>query len=179
MNADMSTAPEIALLAGGTPWVPAPSPPTIGTLARELRQIADHPQRWWGLVRCSEDRSVSMGIELPVKRIAFAAWVTVLAPDDLGVYCDCDLMTVVAGAAAEESVADGGGVTTELRPGRMRVHGQGFVHQIRAAGQGYAISLHVRGSAERLIGESSQRATRAPVVTGHTGIAAITGTVRQ
>jgi hypothetical protein len=56
-------------------------------------------------------------------------------------------MTVVAGSVIEESVADGGAVATTLAPGRMRVHGQGQVHQIRAGGDGFAVSLHVRGGA--------------------------------
>jgi len=35
----------------------------------------------------------------------------------------------------------------DLRAGRARVHGQGQVHQIRANSKGFAITLHVRGSA--------------------------------
>jgi hypothetical protein len=52
-------------------------------------------------------------------------------------------MMLVAGDAVEESVADGGSVTTELRTGLVRVHGQGLVHQIRAASAGFAVTLHV------------------------------------
>jgi hypothetical protein len=157
VDLDMSVAPEIALLAQRVPagrpasGPPADGPgaglapgghaaarPTIGALAGELRLLADHPERWWGTVRFSEGRSEKIDLELP------GSWVVVLAPDDPGIYCDCELMTVVAGTVTEESVADGGAVTTELRPGPMRVHGQGQVHQIRASG-GFAVSLHIGG----------------------------------
>jgi hypothetical protein len=146
LNTDMSVAPEIAILA-----VPVQAPhsstatlaqrPTIGVLAAELRVIADNPQRWWGLVGFKPGRYEKIGLGGQ----GFAAWVMVLAPGDPGHYCDCDVMTLIAGEVAEESVADGGGVTTALQPGRVRVHGQGQVHQIRAIGDGYAVSLHVRG----------------------------------
>ncbi|MBV9446805.1 MAG: hypothetical protein JO345_13045 [Streptosporangiaceae bacterium] len=146
----MSVAPEIALLAQRVPAQPglagtgagaatgAAARPTIGALAGELKLIASHPERWWGAVRFSRGRSSKIDLEFP------GSWVVVLAPDDPGIYCDCELMTVVAGAVTEESVADGGAVTTMLRPGPMRVHGQGQVHQIRASG-GFAVSLHIRG----------------------------------
>jgi hypothetical protein len=71
----------------------------------------------------------------------------VLAPGDPGIDCGCEVMAVVAGAVTEESIADGGGVSTELSAGRMRVHGEGQLHQIRAGGDGFAVTLHVRGSA--------------------------------
>jgi hypothetical protein len=151
LNADMSAAPEIAQLASAaTAYVPAqasgaPAPrPTIGALARELRLIASSPERWWGLVRFNSERSEKIGLELPGQK-GFAAWVVALAPGDPGHYCDCDLMTLVTGEVAEESVADGGGVRTALRPGRTRVHGQGQVHQLRASGTGFAVTLHIRG----------------------------------
>jgi hypothetical protein len=56
-------------------------------------------------------------------------------------------MTVVAGAVTEESVEAGGGATTALQPGRLRVHGHGQLHQLRASGDGFAVSVHVRGGA--------------------------------
>jgi hypothetical protein len=33
-----------------------------------------------------------------------------------------------------------------LLPGRIRVHGRGQVHQLRASGDGFAVSLHLRGA---------------------------------
>jgi hypothetical protein len=150
MNVDMSVAPEIAVLAAPLPRQPAGTGdeagavragarPTIGTLAGRLRLVAGQPERWWGAVRFSHRRSEIADLEFP------GFWVAVLAPGDPGIYCDCELMTVVAGEVTEESVAAGGGVTTALRPGPMRVHGQGQLHQIRAGGSGFAVSLHVRG----------------------------------
>ena len=147
MNADMSAAPEIALLANPLPRQPAPvtTRPTIGTMAARLRDLASHPERWWGTVAFSPGRSEKVDLEFP------GCWLVVLSPGDAGLDCDCDVMTVVAGAVTEESVADGGGVTTALLPGRIRVHGQGQVHQIRAGEDGYAVTLHARGSASRLM----------------------------
>jgi hypothetical protein len=146
MNLDMSVAPEIALLAQPGP-VPAQSGgggrATVGTLAAELRVLASHPERWWSRVGFNRGRSEKIDLEFPGFSLA------VLFPGDAGVDCDCTVMTVVAGTVIEESVADGGGVTTELLPGRIRVHGQGQVHQLRAGGDGYAVTLHTRGSASR------------------------------
>jgi hypothetical protein len=141
VNLDMSAAPEIALLA--VPVQPSIARPrnTLGGLARELRLIASHPERWWEAVRYHSDSSetITLGV------FGVTAWVGVLAPGDPGLYCSCDLMMLIAGDAVEESVADGGSVTTPLQAGRMRVHGQGLVHQIRAASAGFAVTLHVRG----------------------------------
>jgi len=139
MNLDMSVAPEIALLGAGGGVVAARA--TIGALAAELRGIASRPERWWGSVRFTPGRSFKKDLEVP------GFWVVTLAPGDPGIYCGCEVMTVVAGSVIEESVADGGAVATTLQPGRIRVHGQGQVHQIRAAGDGFAVSLHVRGGA--------------------------------
>jgi hypothetical protein len=142
----MSAAPEIARLAVRVPSPAARSAPlTIGTLARKLQLIASSPERWWGLVRFHTARSERIDLDFP--GTGFTAWLVVLAPGDPGHYCDCDLMMLVTGEAAEESVADGGGVTTDLRAGRARVHGHGRVHQIRATGTGFAVTLHVQGSA--------------------------------
>ena len=67
----MSVAPEIAILAEAALLVPAqtaaraPQVPqvTLGTLARQLRMLAATPERWWGLVRFEEDRSVEIRVE--------------------------------------------------------------------------------------------------------------------
>jgi hypothetical protein len=138
----MSAAPEIAQLALQIPAQPGAL--TIGSLARELRLLASHPERWWGHAAYHTGRSEKMDLDSPAE---IAAWMMVLAPGDPGRYCDCDVMMLVAGEAVEESVADGGAVSTTLRAGRARVHGQGQVHQIRANSKGFAITLHVRGSA--------------------------------
>ncbi len=165
MNVDMSVAPEIARLAGPIPHRAgtAATRPTIGTLAGELSVLADHPERWWGLVRFNQCRSEKIDLDLvggfrgvPPEKHGPGFWIAVLSPGDAGIDCDCDLMTVVAGDVLEESVADGGGVATKLRPGRLRVHGQGQVHQIRASGDGFAVSLHVRGAVAGRCGDPSR-----------------------
>jgi hypothetical protein len=162
----MSVAPEIAILAGASPLIPARTAraetpgtraetpgtraetpgtrPTLGTLARHLRLLAAAPERWWGLVRFDPDRSVRIQLE---DRPEYRAWLVVLPPahagqqsagqQSAGQDCDCDVATVIAGEAT-----DGGPGSTVLRPGSMRVHGQR--HRLRGHGTGYSISLHAR-----------------------------------
>jgi hypothetical protein len=145
LTADMSVAPEIAILAGASLLVPAQptraatpgTRPTLGTLARHLRILAASPERWWGRVRFDPDRSVRIVIE---DQPEYGAWLVVLPPGDTGQDCDCDVATVIAGEATEG--APGGAV---LRPGSTRVHGQR--HRLRGHGAGYSISLHARASA--------------------------------
>ncbi len=138
----MSVAPEIAVLAEAALLVPAqtatraPQVPqiTLGTLARQLRILAATPERWWGLVRFDEDRSVRIRVE---DQPEYEAWLVVLPPGDSGRDCDCDVATIIAGEATEG--APGSAV---LRPGPTRVHGRR--HRLRGHGAGYSISLHAR-----------------------------------
>ena len=157
LTADMSVAPEIAILAGASLLVPAQptragtpgTRPTLGTLARHLRILAASPERWWGRVRFDPDRSVRIEIE---DQPEYTAWLVVLPPAHVGQPgvgqpgagqqssgqdCDCDVATVIAGEVTEG--APGGAV---LRPGPTRVHGQR--HRLRGHGAGYSISLHAR-----------------------------------
>jgi len=147
--ADMSVAPEIAILAEAARLVPAqPARPpegprlTLGTLARHLRTLAASPERWWGLVRFDPDRSVHIRVEA---RLGYEAWLVVLPPGDAGRDCDCDVATLIAGEATEATGATGGAPgRAALRPGATRVHGQR--HQLRGHGAGYSISLHARAT---------------------------------
>src|ERR1700722_11045969 len=168
MIADMSVAPEIARLAEtvllvpprpasgphpdgpegpeghdpGGPQGPGPAAArlTLGTLARQLRTIAATPERWWGLVRFEQDRSVRISVEA---HPSYHAWLVVLPPGDSGQSCDCDVVTMIAGEATEGSSA-----SATLRPGPLRVHGQR--HWLRGQGTGYSISLHARISTAEL-----------------------------
>jgi hypothetical protein len=150
LTADISVAPEIAILAEASLLIPAQSAragapgagPTLGTLARHLRLLAAAPERWWGLVRFDPDRSVRIEVE---DRQDYHAWLVVLPPGQQsdGQDCDCDVATVIAGEATE-----GGPGSAVLRPGPTRVHGQR--HRLRGHGAGYSISLHVRGIPARL-----------------------------
>ena len=157
MIADMSVAPEIARLAETVLLAPRPSAGgpnpdepdgpqgpdpaaarlTLGTLARQLRMIAATPERWWGLVRFERDRAVQISVET---HPSYHAWLVVLPPGDGGQSCDCDVVTMIAGEAAEGSSS-----IATLRPGSVRVHGQR--HWLRGQGMGYSISLHARISA--------------------------------
>ena len=141
LTADMSVAPEIAILAGASLLVPAQptravtpgTRPTLGTLARHLRILTASPERWWGRVRFDPDRSVRIELE---DQPEYGAWLVVLPPGDTGQDCDCDVAAMIAGEAIE------GAQGAVLRPGSTRVHGQR--HRLRGHGAGYSISLHAR-----------------------------------
>ena len=146
----MSVAPEIAILAAAALLVPAqqaaraPEGPrlTLGTLARHLRTLAASPERWWGLVRFSPDRSVQIKVEA---RPGYEAWLVVMPPGDVGRDCDCEAATLIAGEATEATEATKGAPgRAVLRPGVTRVHGQR--HRLRGHGAGYSISLHARAT---------------------------------
>ncbi len=122
----MSVAPEIAILAEASMFVPAQPAarqprdqrepreqqaydgppalrPTLGTLARHLRLLAAAPERWWGLVRFDPDRSVRIQVE---DQPGYRAWLVVLPPAQAGQQsagqdCDCDVATVIAGEATD------------------------------------------------------------------------------
>ncbi len=152
----MSVAPEIARLAEALTLVPAQppaqangqetgqetsqaiaTPPTLGSLAGQLRTTAAAPERWWSLVRFDPDRALTIGVgEDP----SFMAWLVVLPPGAAGRQCDCDAATLIAGDATEG--ADQAAAGAVLRHGSVRVHGQR--HWLRGRGAGYSISLHVR-----------------------------------
>jgi hypothetical protein len=144
LTADMSVAPEIAMLADApllVPARPAPRPRderpcqvTLGTLARRLRMLTATPERWWKLVRFDPDRSVRIEVE---DEPEYGAWLVVLPPGHAGQDCDCDVATVIAGEATEG--APGSAV---LRPGPTRVHGP--AHRLHGRGAGYSITLHAR-----------------------------------
>jgi hypothetical protein len=146
LTVDMSAAPEIALLAQADLLIPAQPAATVnvleiprqqltlGTLAQRLRMIAAAPERWWSLVRFAPDRSVKITIE---DQPSYVAWLTVLPPGDAGQPCDCDVVTMIAGEAAEGAAAG-----SVLRPGPTRVHGGR--HWLRGHGTGYSVSLHAR-----------------------------------
>jgi hypothetical protein len=146
LNAEMSVAPEIALLAAASLPVAtpaaneaAPGPLTLGTLARHLRMLSATPERWWGLVRFDPTRSVKIVVE---DQSGYGAWLVVMPPGDAGRDCDCDVATLIAGEATE-----GGAV---LRPWPARVHGPR--HWLCGHGAGYSISLHARATSGRAPG---------------------------
>jgi hypothetical protein len=150
----MSVAPEIARLAEAIPLLPAqhqawtdspdhckqsvkPAPMTLGALSRELRTIAATPERWWGLVRFEQDRSVTIVVE---EGPSYRAWLVVLPPGVPGQACDCQVATMIAGEATETPEGPGDGAV--LRPGPVRVHGSR--HGLQGRGTGYSVSLHAR-----------------------------------
>jgi hypothetical protein len=158
LNTDLSVAPEIAQLAD--PFVPPQlvtvAPRTAGRIAGTLTELAATPQRWWDLVRFDPDAPVRLQVPgVP------GAWLLVLPPG-VTVDCDCLQATALAGEATEAAVRPALGGTalgspaiastapasataqaSPLRPGRVRVHGAGMPHRLRAAGPGYSVTLHM------------------------------------
>jgi hypothetical protein len=135
VKTDLSVAPEIAQLAMPLMHVPPPSgstprqPATTGQLAAGLSILAAAPQRWWDLVRFNPDGPAAIAVPAP-----FDAWLLVIPPGHK-VACRCDLATLVAGEADVDS--------TQLRQGRVRVHGAAGEHVHVSVGHGYSVSLHV------------------------------------
>ena len=138
MNPDVSVAPEIAQLmerprpAGDRPVTSPARRPTMGDLARELRQLTGAPDRWWSLVRFDAEHPVRVPIPAAGP---YQAWLSILPPaasDDQ--LCGCDVVTVVAGELTEHG---GPTVLKPLVPGRIRVHG---AHQPGGAGPHHAVN---------------------------------------
>jgi hypothetical protein len=148
VNADLSVAPEIAQLAASfLPARPAGAQPdgarprTDGRLAGDLADLAAAPELWWDRVRF--DPAGPVRIPVPGEP---GCWLLVLPPGTAA-DCDCRLATALAGEAVEVTAV---AVTVSddqprpLRPGRVRVHGAGAPHRLRAAGPGYSVTLHAR-----------------------------------
>lgn len=121
-------------------------PRTDGRAAGDLADLAASPERWWDLVRF--DPAGPVRVALPG---APGRWLLVLPPGAT-VDCDCHQATAVAGEAVELPAAGPlsagtgpvgtGPAASPLRPGRVRVHGRPAPHRLRAAGPGYAVTLH-------------------------------------
>jgi hypothetical protein len=166
LNTDLSVAPEIAQLADPIAAAQhvAAVPRTDGRIAGALSELAATPQRWWDLVRFDPGGPV----RLPVPGEP-GAWLLVLPPGT-AVDCDCQQATALAGEATEaprepatgtalgETARGGtalgrgaqphgtqpnGTQPSPLRAGRVRVHGTGTPHRLRAAGPGYSVTLHI------------------------------------
>jgi hypothetical protein len=145
VNADLSVAPEIAQLAA--PHQPAARvgavPRTDGRTAGDLADLAAAPERWWDLVRFDPDGPLRIPVPGQPGR-----WLLVLPPGAV-TDCDCQQATAVAGEAVEAPAADQRGPGRPLRPGRVLVHGSRAPHRVRAAGPGYAVTLHAAVTSTR------------------------------
>ena len=157
MNLDLSTAPEIAQLAGGDlPHEPFGSKKgskalTAGGLAALVRETAADPARWWSRVRFDPERPVrtrlaaAPGWELwlvttpPEYRAGRGTRPTAAAARGAR-RRGCEVVTVVAGELAE--LTPDGGEMRPLRPNRVRVRGNGYQREAVNPGGCYAVSLH-------------------------------------
>jgi hypothetical protein len=149
MNLDISSAPELAQLAG----VPASAPPprnlgrgrtgmTPGRLAGMVRAALAEPARWWYLVRFDPERPVHVRLD---SAGGCELWLTSTPPGHCGAPhtggAGCEVLTVVAGELAERAITADGAAIRSLTPGRIRVHGEGDLHEVTNPGGSYAVSL--------------------------------------
>jgi hypothetical protein len=159
VNPDVSVAPEIAQLMEpplAKRAVAAGTGLTVGDLARQLKLMTGAPERWWHLVRFDPARPLV--VDIPVDG-PYRAWLTILppateatpattaAPVTATAPADtaerpCDVVTVVAGELTE---AGPGADPAPLTPGKVRVHGGGRTRRAVNTGDGYTVSVHLRG----------------------------------
>jgi hypothetical protein len=147
MNLDISSAPEVAQLARVPASAPQRNPGsaatmTPGRLAGIVRAALAEPSEWWYLVRFDPGRPVHLRLE---SAPGCELWLTSTPPGHCGAPhaggAGCEVLTVVSGELAERAITAGGAVIRSLRPGRIRVHGEGDLHEVINPGGGYAVSL--------------------------------------
>jgi hypothetical protein len=149
MNLDISSAPEVAQLAR----VPASAPPprnfgpagvamTPGRLAGMVQAALAEPARWWYLVRFDPQQPVHLRLE---SAAGCELWLTSTPPGHRGAPhtggTGCEVLTVVSGELAERAITADGAAVRSLKPGRIRVHGEGDLHEVINPGGSYAVSL--------------------------------------
>jgi Cysteine dioxygenase type I len=147
MNLDISSVPEAAQLARMPASLPQRSPgraaaPTPGRLAGMVQAALAEPSRWWHLVRFDPERPVHLRLE---SAPGCELWLTSTPPGHRSAPhtggTGCEVLTVVAGELAERAITVDGAAIRPLRPGRIRVHGEGDLHEVINPGGGYAVSL--------------------------------------
>lgn len=153
MNLDLSTAPEIAQLAGpGAPLEPfgckkGSNRLTAGGLAALVREAAADPARWWSRVRFDPERPVRTRLDAAA---GWELWLVTTPPGHrsgwytagraLGAQRPaCEVLTVVAGELAEYT---DGAEMRRLRANRVRVRGHLQRRETVNHGGCYAVSLH-------------------------------------
>ena len=146
MNLDLSTAPEIAQLAGeGAPLEPfgckeGSNRVTAGSLAALVRETAADPARWWSRVRFDPERPVRTRLAAAP---GFQLWLVTTPPGHRSRQYrqngGCEVVTVLVGELAEHT---DGGEMRPLRPNRVRVRGNGNRRETVNPGGCYAVSLH-------------------------------------
>ncbi len=115
---------------------------TPGRLAGLLRAAVGDPARWWYLVRFDPRRPLHLRLDAPPE---CELWLTTTPPGHRGPPPGpgpgCAVLAVVAGELAERTITAGGAASRPLRPGRIRVHGDGYLHELVNPGGCYAVSL--------------------------------------
>lgn len=115
-----------------------PRPPTVGQLAASLRDLAERPADWWGLIRFDPAAPTRV-------RLDDARWLTTWPPGyrtDVHDHADTEVTTVIAGELVEVTISEAGVAERPLRANRVRVHGGGHTHELHNPGPAYAITLH-------------------------------------
>lgn len=149
MNLDLSTAPEIAQLAGeGAPLEPfgcrkGSNRLTAGSLAALVRETAADPARWWSRVRFDPERPVRTRLAAAP---GWELWLVTTPPGHRSAGhqhgAGCEVVTVLAGELAEYTITERGAEMRPLRPNRVRVRGRGHRRETVNPGGYYAVSLH-------------------------------------
>ena len=165
MNLDLSTAPEIAQLAGeGAPHEPfgytrGSNRLTAGSLAALVRETAADPARWWSRVRFDPERPVRTRLAAAP---GWELWLVTTPPghrsgrhglSNAGARAPaggpqrpkapaCEVVTVLAGELAEYTITGQGRQMRPLLPNRVRVRGHGYRRETVNPGGCYAVSLH-------------------------------------
>lgn len=157
MNLDISTAPELAQLAG----MPASASArpfgslggttarvTAGRLAVLVQAVAADPARWWHLVRFDPRCPVRLRLDTAP---GCEMWLVTTPPGYRGASRDhgpgCEVITVVAGELAERTITAAGAADRPLRPNRVRVRGRAHLHETVNPGTSYAVSLCAHATA--------------------------------
>lgn len=106
---------------------------TVGRLAGLVRELAARPADWWHLARFDG---------VPVRLAAdYGLWLTAWPPGHRAAP-HADLLTVLGGELAEQTITERGVAERTLRANRVQVYGEGSPRELVNPGPGFAISLH-------------------------------------
>jgi hypothetical protein len=150
MNPDLSTAPEIAQLAGGRAGASSYAAssgtpvPTVGGMAALLRAAAARPARWLRLVSFDPGGQITRYVQTDQ---SCGMWLIVTPPGYRGGLQEQaagEVLTLIAGSLVEHCLTLAGVARRQLCEGRIWVRGGHHWHETINPGNGFAVSLHVR-----------------------------------
>jgi hypothetical protein len=129
---NLSVIPDLTMQGESGRHAPARTR-TVGRLAGLVREFAARPGDWWHLVRFD-------GVPVPLAA-EYELWLSAWPP---GHRADpsAQVLAVLAGELAEQTITGQGVAERILRANRVRVYGGGHPRELVNPGPGYAISLH-------------------------------------